>query len=135
MVTLPRATYNAMLTHVQGGYPNEACGILAAIDTAVVKHYPAVNASTEPQTFSIIDGPELFAINKEIELNDWTLFSYYHSHPATEAYPSPRDIRYSQGWPGTYYLIFSLKQRESPILRAYLIAGEQVDEHEIVITD
>jgi proteasome lid subunit RPN8/RPN11 len=134
MVTLPRSIYDAMLAHVREGYPNEACGVLASDGQRIVKHYPARNAAEEPATFSIIDGPDLLRIWDEIESHEWMLLAYYHSHPRTPAYPSPRDIQYAQGWPGTYYLIFTLMGPAAPVLRAFLIDGETVTEHEIALT-
>ncbi len=141
MVTLPRAVYDAMVAHVKAGYPNEACGILAGDDTTeqVHKHYATRNAAADlggdPRTFSQIAPNELLAIWNEIDANDWALLAYYHSHPETQAYPSPRDIKYSQGWPGTYYLIFTLIDPEHPHLRAYMIEGERVREEAITIVE
>ncbi len=134
MVKLPRTIYEAMLAHVRAGYPDEACGILAgdAARAVIVKHYPTRNAAADydddPRTFSRIAGAELNAIMREIDDNDWTVFSYYHSHPHTQAYPSPRDIMYAGWWPGTYYLIFSLAEPERPVLRAFLVENGAVRE-------
>jgi [CysO sulfur-carrier protein]-S-L-cysteine hydrolase len=134
VVTLPRQVYEEMLAHCQAGYPGEACGVLASdADGEIIKHWTTRNAADDPEDFSIIDSPELYAIWKETEANDWTLFAYYHSHTQTEAYPSPRDIAYAQWWPGTYYLIFTLRERTAPQLRAFLVHGDNVEEHEIQI--
>jgi proteasome lid subunit RPN8/RPN11 len=61
----------------------------------------------------------------------------YHSHVASEAYPSPTDVRLSQ-WPGTdppsdlypgaHYVLVSLKDRDNPVIRAYTITAGVVDE-------
>lgn len=132
VITLPRAVYEAMLAHLQADYPNEGCGVLAGADGRVVKHYPAVNASTTPETFSEIGSRELLTISLEIEDNDWTFFAYYHSHPRTQAYPSPRDINLSQGWPGTLYIIFSLRNQDQPEMRVFTItSNREVIEHEV----
>ena len=141
MVTLPRAVYDAMLAHVRAGYPDEACGILAgdAPGGAITAHYPARNAAADvgddPATFSIIAGPDLLALINAIDANDWVVFAYYHSHPRTPAYPSPRDIHYAGNWPGTYYLIFSLADLDRPILRAFLVEDGAVREDGITIVD
>jgi proteasome lid subunit RPN8/RPN11 len=130
-----------MLAHVQAGYPDEACGILAgdAARAAITKHYPTRNAAADigddPHTFSTIAGTDLLAIMNEIDDHDWTVFSYYHSHPSTQAYPSPRDIFYAGNWPGTYYLIFSLADSAQPILRAFLVENGEVREDAVQITE
>ncbi len=131
MVELPQPIYAEMLEHVRRGYPNEACGILAGANGKIIKHYPTANAADEPETFSIIAAQDLLNIWNEIEGHEWDVFAYYHSHPRTQAYPSPRDIAYAQGWPGTYYLIFTLKDGpEQPGLRAFLIQNSAVQEEE-----
>lgn len=135
-VRLPRVVFEAMLAHVQAGYPNEACGVLAGANGQVVKHYPAANASDTPETFSEIGSRELLAIWDEIDTHDWDVFAYYHSHPQTPAYPSPRDIALAQGWPGTCSLIFSLRDRQQPELRAFLIpADRSVLELPLIVED
>ena len=134
VIVLPRVVVDEMLAHVQASYPNEACGVLAGADSRVVKNYPAVNVSDTPETFSEIGSRELLSIAMEIEDNDWTFFAYYHSHPQTPAYPSPRDINLSQGWPGTLYIIFSLRNPEAPEMRIFSIdSARVVTEHQAQI--
>jgi proteasome lid subunit RPN8/RPN11 len=62
----------------------------------------------------------------------------YHSHVASEAYPSPTDIRLSQWqgtdpptdlYPGAFYVLVSLKDRNNPAVRAYQIHAGEVTEH------
>jgi proteasome lid subunit RPN8/RPN11 len=130
---LPAAVLAAMLAHVEAAYPDEACGALAGQEGRVTKHYPAANASDTPHTFSEIGPGELLTIWNDIEAHDWQALAYYHSHPATLAYPSPRDVLWSRGWPGTFYIIFSLAQRERPIVRAFLIEGDAIHEHRIAV--
>ncbi len=129
---LPAATLADMLMHVVTGYPDEACGVLAGAAGVVTAHYPTANAAATPRTFSEIAPRELLRIWDEIESHDWQALAYYHSHPATPAYPSARDIFWSQGWPGTYYIIFSLAEPATPVVRAFLIAGEVVREYRLV---
>lgn len=128
---LPAVVLAAMLEHVDVGFPDEACGVLAGEQGRVARHYPTANASDTPRTFSEIGSRELLTIWNEIETRDWQALAYYHSHPATPAYPSPRDVLWSHGWPGTYYIIFSLTERERPIVRAFLIDGDTISEHRI----
>jgi proteasome lid subunit RPN8/RPN11 len=135
MVTLPHSIYDAMLAHCQSGYPGEACGVLASDEhEQITKHWAARNAAEDPEDFSIIDSRELLTIWNEIDEHDWNFFSYYHSHTQTEAYPSPRDVEYANNWPDTYYLIFSLRDREHPELRAFLIHEDQIEEHGVQIS-
>jgi proteasome lid subunit RPN8/RPN11 len=132
-LSLPRETLAAMLAQVEAGYPNEACGVLAGCGGRVVKHFPAANASATPRTFSEIEPRKLLATWNEIEAHGWELLAYYHSHPETPAYPSPRDVQWSRNWPGTFYIIVSLAEPERPVVRAFLIEGDAIHEHRIVL--
>ena len=134
VLALSRGILAEMLAHVVAGSPDEACGVLAG-DRAgrVTHHFPAANASDTPRTFSEIGAQELLAIWNELEAYDWQMLAYYHSHPATPAYPSPRDVLWSRNWPGTLYVIFSLADPATPVVRAFHIAGESVAEHRIVV--
>jgi [CysO sulfur-carrier protein]-S-L-cysteine hydrolase len=131
VLRLPADVLGAMLAHVDAGYPDEACGVLAGQAGRVTRHYPAANASDTPRTFSEIGSQELLTIWNDIDAHDWQALAYYHSHPASAAYPSPRDVLWSHGWPGTYYIIFSLAERDRPVVRAFLIAGDTIHEHRI----
>jgi proteasome lid subunit RPN8/RPN11 len=132
VLRVPAATLAAMLAHVTAGYPDEACGVLAGTAGAVTAHYATANAAATPRTFSEIAPRDLLRIWDEIDAHDWQMLAYYHSHPVTPAYPSPRDVLWSHNWPGTFYIIFSLADPAAPVVRAFLITGEQVAEHRLV---
>ncbi|HEV2238243.1 MAG TPA: M67 family metallopeptidase [Ktedonobacterales bacterium] len=132
VLRVPAATLAAMLAHVLAGYPDEACGVLAGQDGAVTAHYATANAAATPRTFSEIAPRDLLRIWDEIDRRDWQMLAYYHSHPATPAYPSPRDVLWSQNWPGTFYIIFSLADPAAPVVRAFLISGERVAEYRLL---
>ncbi|MBO0781262.1 MAG: M67 family metallopeptidase [Ktedonobacteraceae bacterium] len=120
VVRIPEAIYQEMLEHVSAGYPNEACGALGSKDGLVVKNYPTANAAEQPDDFSIIGEADMVRIFNDIDDYDGDMI-YYHSHPISEAYPSPRDIEWAKrgGYP---YLIFSLQYRpEPPYSRIFII--------------
>ncbi len=133
VLRLPGDVLRDMLAHVDAGYPDEACGVLAGMDGHVTRHFPAANASDTPRTFSEIAPGELLNIWNDIDAHDWQMLAYYHSHPHTPAFPSPRDVLWSHGWPGTFYVIFSLADREHPVVRAFLIEGETIHEYRIEV--
>ncbi len=56
----------------------------------------------------------------------------YHSHPETEAYPSPTD-KGKAGDSDLVYVIVSLRRPDQPELRAYRINGGEVEEFEVRI--
>ena len=120
VVRIPQVIYTEMLAHVVAGYPNEACGALGSKDGQVVKHYPTANAAEHPSDFSIIDPEDLLRIYDDIDAYDGAMI-YYHSHPQTEAYPSPRDKEWAKR-NKLYYIIFSHQcHPEPPYARVFLI--------------
>lgn len=124
VVSLPQAMYAEMLTHVVAGYPNETCGLLASKDGQVVKNYPTANAAEHPDDFSEISSQDLLRIAYDIDDYDGEMFSYYHSHPVSEAYPSPRDIAWAKR-NKVYYIIFSHQcYPEPPYARVFLIQDD-----------
>ncbi len=121
VVRVPSAMYTDMVAHVVAGYPNETCGLLSSKDGQVAKNYPAANAAEHPDDFSIIDPEDLRRIFDDIDTYDGQDYAYYHSHPKSEAYPSPRDIAYARV-NKLYYIIFSHQYYpEPPYARVFLI--------------
>lgn len=137
MVIVPRAVYDPMMAHLRSWYPGEGCGVLSGngIDPRASRHFPAHNAAEDPTDFSIIAPQEQLQIWNAIDDADEVVLSYYHSHPQSRAYPSARDIRYAQGWPGAYYIIVSFVDLDHPEVHAYLIHGNEVVEEPLIVED
>ena len=124
VVRIPRTMYDEMVAHVVAGYPNETCGLLASKDGRVVKNYPTANAAEHPDDFSEISPEDLLRIAYDIDEYDGEMYSYYHSHPKSEAYPSPRDIEWAKR-NQLYYIIFSHRlYPELPYARVFLIKDD-----------
>jgi [CysO sulfur-carrier protein]-S-L-cysteine hydrolase len=124
VVRIPATMYAEMVAHVVAGYPNETCGMLASKDGQVVKNYPTANAAEQPDDFSEISPEDLLGIQLDIDEYDGEMYAYYHSHPRSEAYPSPRDIEWARR-NGMIYIIFSHRlYPEQPYARAFLIAED-----------
>ncbi len=124
VVRIPRAIYAEMLAHISMAYPNEGCGAVGSVDSLVVKHYPTANAAEHPDDFSIIGEADLVRIYNDIDDYDGAMI-YYHSHPATEAYPSQRDKDWAKG-SGCLYLIFSHRfYPEEPYTRIFSIQPDE----------
>ncbi len=134
VVRIPAAMYAEMVAHVVAGYPNETCGMLASKDGRVVKNYPTANAAEHPDDFSEISPEDLLRIYLDIDEYDGQMYAYYHSHPQTEAHPSPRDIEWARR-NGMIYIIFSHRlYPKQPYARAFLVAEDaSVSEGKIVV--
>ncbi|TMC24266.1 MAG: M67 family metallopeptidase [Chloroflexi bacterium] len=124
IVRIPGNMYQKMVAHVAAAYPNEACGLLASKDGQVVKNYPTANVAEHPDDFSEIDPEVLLHISFDIDEYDGEMFSYYHSHPKSEAYPSPRDIEWAKR-NKLYYIIFSHRlYPETPYARVFSVQDD-----------
>ncbi|MFL5704731.1 MAG: Mov34/MPN/PAD-1 family protein [Ktedonobacteraceae bacterium] len=124
VVRIPAAMYEEMVAHVVAGYPNETCGMLASKDGRVVKNYPTANAAEHPDDFSEISPEDLLHIANDIDEYDGEMYVYYHSHPQSEAYPSPRDVEWARR-NQMIYIIFSHQcYPELPYARAFSIAED-----------
>ncbi len=129
VVNLPQTFLDEIIAHAREDAPNECCGIIAGAGRRAVKIFRAVNAEASPYRYSV-EPKDLFRIYRECEENGWDFLAIYHSHTASEAYPSPTDIRLAF-WPEAYYVLVSLQDAEKPIVRAFRILDAVINEQEI----
>jgi proteasome lid subunit RPN8/RPN11 len=132
MFTIEQHYVDQMIAQALDEAPLECCGVLGGRDGRVLRLYQATNAEHSRYCYDI-DRPELFRINRECEENGWQFLGIYHSHPDSEAYPSPTDVERAL-WPESLYFIVSLSSPEKPEVRAVRIRDGEVTEEEIEIT-
>jgi [CysO sulfur-carrier protein]-S-L-cysteine hydrolase len=131
VVVIPRALADEVVEHARREYQDECCGLFAVDDGAVSKLYPAENIHHSPERFEI-DGKFVMETMDDIEARGLSL-GLYHSHTKSAAYPSQTDINFAELWPGTVWLIVSLANPDAPDLKAFLIAGPDVEEVELTV--
>ena len=137
MLTLDRATYDAIVAHAKRDHPDEACGIVAGPEGGdrAERLVEMVNAAGST-TFYEFDSTELLALYKELWANDEEPVVVYHSHTATEAYPSRTDITLAQE-PGAHYVLVSTREHgnnEGPVeFRSYRIIDGEVTEEDVSV--
>jgi proteasome lid subunit RPN8/RPN11 len=128
-LSLPQSFLDEMIAHAQEDAPNECCGIIAGADGHAVKLFRAKNAEASPYRYSV-EPKDLFRIYRECEANGWDFLAIYHSHTASEAYPSPTDVRLAF-WPEAYYVLVSLQDAAKPVVRAFRILEGAISAEEI----
>jgi proteasome lid subunit RPN8/RPN11 len=139
VLKIDRATYDAIVTHAKKDHPDEACGIVAGPEGSdtPTRFVPMVNAAGSP-TFYEFDSQELLALYKEMDKSDEEPVVIYHSHTATEAYPSRTDIRLASE-PNAHYVLVSTREHgnsEGPVeFRSYRIVDGEVTEEEVSVVD
>ncbi len=113
--------------------PREACGMLGGRGMAATAAYPAENVDASNLTYRIEPG-QAFQIIREMREAEVDFIACYHSHPETEAYPSPTD-RAQAGDSDLVYVIASLRDPEKREIRAFKIQNELVSELGVSIVD
>ena len=109
MLTLPGALRAAIIAHARADHPDEACGVIAgpAGSDRPERFIPMTNAERSP-TFYRFDSMEQLRVWREMDDRDEEPVVIYHSHTATEAYPSRTDIAYASE-PGAHYVLVSTR--------------------------
>jgi [CysO sulfur-carrier protein]-S-L-cysteine hydrolase len=139
MLVIDHTTYDASVAHAKRDHPDEACGIVAGPEGSdrPTRFVPMVNAAGSP-TFYEFDSTELLALYKEMWANDEEPVVVYHSHTATEAYPSRTDIGLASE-PGAHYVLVSTREHgsaEGPVeFRSFRIVDGEVTEEEVAVVD
>lgn len=137
MIELPESLLTVIIRHAREAYPQEACGILggrflSGNDGIRVKEVsPLRNVAETPETTYLMDPREQFQTLKTLKRQGWVIVGIYHSHPGSEAYPSPTDLAlaYDQL---LHYLVVSLARREDPEARSFTIRDQKFFEEEIL---
>ena len=125
MLTIPRALYDKIVAHARADHPDEACGVLAgpAGSDRPERFIAMMNAERSP-TFYRFDSAEQFRVWREMDDRDEEPVVIYHSHTATEAYPSRTDISYASE-PQAHYVLVSTRDEEQTEFRSYRIVGRR----------
>jgi proteasome lid subunit RPN8/RPN11 len=133
MLVIDRETYDAIVAHARRDHPDEACGVVAgpAGSGRAERFIPMVNAARSP-TFYEFDTHDLLALYREMDDRDEEPVIIYHSHTATEAYPSRTDISYASE-PGAHYVLVSTREPDTVEFRSYRIVDGVVTEEEVTV--
>ena len=130
MITIPKMIYGQMVDHAKKEYPHEACGILAgAAPGAVSIFFPMKNTDHAAISY-FMDPKEQLLVFKDMRKKNVEMLGIFHSHVASEAFPSQKDVRLAF-YPDVSYLIVSLSDLTRPVLRSFRIVEEKVTEEEI----
>ncbi|ASW53843.1 Mov34/MPN/PAD-1 family protein [Plantactinospora sp. KBS50] len=135
MLSIDRGIIDAIVAHARRDHPDEACGVVAGPvgQDSPTRHIPMENAARS-MTFYEFDSMEQLRVWREMDDQDEEPVVIYHSHTATEAYPSRTDISFA-GEPGAHYLLVSTRDPEQAEIRSYRIADGQVTEEPVRILD
>jgi [CysO sulfur-carrier protein]-S-L-cysteine hydrolase len=135
VLTISKDLYDKIVAHARADHPDEACGVLAgpAGSDRPERFIPMTNVARSP-TFYEFDSTEQFQVWKEMDDRDEEPVAIYHSHTATEAYPSRTDISYANE-PGAHYVLVSTRDPQDSEFRSYRILDGQVTEEPVSVAE
>ena len=135
VLRLSRPIYQAIVAHARRDHPDEACGVVAgpAGSDRPERLIEMVNAAGSP-TFYQFDSMEQLKVWQAMDEADEEPVVIYHSHTATEAYPSRTDINLAQE-PGAHYVLVSTADPDSIEFRSYRIVDGVVTEEPVELVE
>jgi [CysO sulfur-carrier protein]-S-L-cysteine hydrolase len=109
VLTIDQATYDEIVAHARRDHPDEACGVVAGLvgSDRPERFIPMLNAARSP-TFYEFDSTDLLKLYREMDDRDEEPVVVYHSHTATEAYPSRTDVNLASE-PNAHYVLVSTR--------------------------
>jgi [CysO sulfur-carrier protein]-S-L-cysteine hydrolase len=137
VLTISQALVDEIVAHAKRDHPDEACGMIVGAEGSdrPERFVPMINAAGSP-TFYEYDSTELLQLYKEMDKHDEEPVVIYHSHTATEAYPSRTDTDLAAE-PGAHYVLVSTREHgnsDGPVeFRSYRIIEGEVTEEEVTI--
>ncbi len=139
MLRIRQDLVDQIVEHARADHPDEACGVIAGPEGSdrPERFIPMVNAARSP-TFYEFDSGDLFQLYKDMQAKDEEPIVVYHSHTATEAFPSRTDVALASE-PGAHYVLVSTRETgrdDGPYeLRSFRIVNGEVSEEPIEIDD
>ncbi|MGQ0575809.1 MAG: Mov34/MPN/PAD-1 family protein [Pseudonocardia sp.] len=129
-----------IVAHARRDHPDEACGVVAGPEDSdrPERFVPMLNAARSP-TFYEFDSADLLALYRDMDSRGEVPVVIYHSHTATEAYPSRTDIGLAME-PQAHYLLVSTRggavaNGTGHDLRSFRIVDGAVTEEEVQVVE
>ncbi len=135
MLRIRRELVDEIIAHARRDHPDEACGVIAGPEgsDSPERFIPMLNAARSP-TFYEFDSGDLLKLYREMAANDEVPVVIYHSHTATEAYPSRTDANIAAE-PDAHYVLVSTRDPEVHEFRSYRIVDAEITEEPVEIFD
>ena len=139
MLRIRRTHLDEVIAHAREDHPDEACGVIVGPEGSdeARRLLRMINADRSP-TFFRFDPAEQFALHKEMQAEGEEIVVVYHSHTATEAYPSRTDSGLASE-PGAHYVLVSTREHgnnDGPVeFRSYRIVDGEVTEEPVSVDD
>jgi proteasome lid subunit RPN8/RPN11 len=135
VLQIRREFVDEIVAHARRDHPDEACGVIAGPEGSDTpqRFIPMLNAARSP-TFYEFDSGDLLRLYREMEAKDEVPVVIYHSHTATDAYPSRTDVSYASE-PDAHYVLVSTKEPDQHQFRSYRIVDGVITEEPVEIME
>jgi [CysO sulfur-carrier protein]-S-L-cysteine hydrolase len=135
VLVIGRDLVDAMVAHARRDHPDEACGVIAGPEGSdqPQRLIEMENAERSP-TFYRFDSGEQLRVWRAMDAADEVPVVIYHSHTATEAYPSRTDVSYASE-PDAHYVLISTRDPQEHELRSYRIVDGVITEEDVQVVD
>ena len=135
MLVIRADLVEAIVAHALRDHPDEACGVLAGPEGSdrPERHIPMINAERSP-TFYRFDSQEQLKVWRRLDDAHEVPVVIYHSHTATEAYPSRTDVNLASE-PDAHYVLVSTRDADRHEVRSYRIVDGAVTAEPINVVD
>jgi proteasome lid subunit RPN8/RPN11 len=135
VLALDRSLLDAIAAHARRDHPDEACGIVAGpAGTGRAVRLVEMDNAERSSTFYRFDATEQLRVWREMDERDEEPVVIYHSHTATEAFPSRTDIALAAE-PGAHYLLVSTREPDTTEVRSFRIVDGVVTEEPVRVVD
>jgi [CysO sulfur-carrier protein]-S-L-cysteine hydrolase len=131
VLSLDAAVRDAVVAHARRDHPDEACGLIVGpVGTGRAERVVEMTNAARSMTQYEFEPGEQLRVYRELDDRDEEVVVVYHSHTATEAYPSRTDVRHASQ-PEAHYVLVSTRHPDSAELRSYRIIDGTVTEEEV----
>ncbi|TWS18558.1 M67 family metallopeptidase [Tsukamurella asaccharolytica] len=136
-LTIRRDLVERMIAHARRDHPDEACGIIAGPEGTgrPERFIEMLNAERSP-TFYRFDSAEQLRVWRAMDDAGEEPVVIYHSHTATEAYPSRTDAKFASE-PNAHYVLVSTRDELGPEaeVRSFAIVDGVITEEPVHILE
>lgn len=129
---ISQSLIDEMVAHAREDLPNECCGMIGGAGGEASEVIPVVNSAASPLRFEMDPQGQYNAL-KAIEDGGREMLAIYHSHTKSAAYPSQTDVNQAVSWPDAIWVIVSLEDPESPVVKGYWLKDLKVADAELVV--
>jgi [CysO sulfur-carrier protein]-S-L-cysteine hydrolase len=135
VLTIDAAILDAIVAHARRDHPDEACGIVAgAVGSDLPSRHVAMDNAERSTTFYRFDSTEQLRVWREMDDRDEEPVVIYHSHTATEAYPSRTDVALAS-YPQAHYVLVSTRDPQTAEIRSFRILDGSVTEEPVQVAE